>query len=415
MDHLQRDAGALVLPALRCQMGDWVYYSTALTMCDIADRVSLAGEIHESKTLFDLIQREITDRSDAIAAYLIEREQRLFNAIVVAVYGGSPQWREVDLGDVDLPANFRDGVLGLLSLSGEERLFALDGQHRVMGIRAALQAKPELSEEDVAVIFIAHSNDAEGKERTRRLFTTLNRYAKPVNKAEIIALDEDDVVAIVVRRLLDNHRLFKDKVSTRKQKPIPRTDQANLTTIIALYDAVDTLIREQPGWLDYKKKRPSDEEVEEVYLRVCGIWDGFLASIPELRQVADANPSDDLVAGFRNQTGGHLLFRPVGLDTACKALRHLNDTGVEWPQAVERLARIPLEISEPPWAQLLWDPINGRVISSGEHAKAAYKVMIFGIGGDLDTVRSSEAELRKELSGLTGADPGQIALPVWTH
>lgn len=45
-------------------------------------------------------------------------------------------------------------------------------------------------------------------QRSRRLFSTLNRYAKPVSMRDIIALDEDDVVAIASRDLIDTHPLF---------------------------------------------------------------------------------------------------------------------------------------------------------------------------------------------------------------
>ena len=48
-------------------------------------------------------------------------------------------------------------------------------------------------------------------ERTRRLFTTLNRYAKPVKKSEIIALDEDDIIAIITRELVEKYPLFREK------------------------------------------------------------------------------------------------------------------------------------------------------------------------------------------------------------
>ena len=49
----------LLLPALKAHMGDWVYYLTRLTMRDITDRVSFAQELHESRSLNDLIQREL--------------------------------------------------------------------------------------------------------------------------------------------------------------------------------------------------------------------------------------------------------------------------------------------------------------------------------------------------------------------
>ena len=52
--------------------------------------------------------------------------------------------------------------------------------------------------DEVSVIFVAHEATSQGLERTRRLFTTLNKTDRPVSKGDIIALDEDDVVAICV-------------------------------------------------------------------------------------------------------------------------------------------------------------------------------------------------------------------------
>jgi DNA sulfur modification protein DndB len=57
----QKSTKMLQVPALRAKMGDWVYYAAFLTMGDIADRVSLADEIHKHKGLRDLIQRQVDD------------------------------------------------------------------------------------------------------------------------------------------------------------------------------------------------------------------------------------------------------------------------------------------------------------------------------------------------------------------
>ena len=121
-------------------------------------------------------------------------------------YGGSPDWYELDirtnhLFDAEALPRELDGVLGFLRLDGTETLFAIDGQHRVEGIKQALQENAELKREEVSIIFVAHRNDPSGMERTRRLFTTLNRYAKPVSKSEIVALDEDDILAIITREI----------------------------------------------------------------------------------------------------------------------------------------------------------------------------------------------------------------------
>ena len=114
---------------------------------------------------------------------------------MVGIYGGTPDWFPVDVEEVGelQPLNLSERSresLGILQLSGDEKLFAVDGQHRVEGIKIALENAPHLADEELTVLFVGHSQTPEGTSRTRRLFTTLNKYAKPVTPDEIIALDE---------------------------------------------------------------------------------------------------------------------------------------------------------------------------------------------------------------------------------
>src|SRR5262245_34614353 len=125
--------GQLVIPALRAKMGDWTYYVTILKMRDIAKRVKVAEEIHPNKALSELIQRILeTGHSEEIRDYLLMDDQRLFNAMVIGVYGGQPQWFELEirhnylLESVELP-EYLERSIGILILSGTEDLFAIDG------------------------------------------------------------------------------------------------------------------------------------------------------------------------------------------------------------------------------------------------------------------------------------------------
>ena len=59
-------------------------------------------------------------------------------------------------------------------------------------VQADVAVCADLGDDEVSVIFVSHRDDAAGMRRTRALFTTLNKTAKPVNKSEIIALDESD-------------------------------------------------------------------------------------------------------------------------------------------------------------------------------------------------------------------------------
>ena len=403
-------------------MGDWIYYITFLRLRDIAERVSLAQDLHTSQTLKDLIQREV-DRSvhsQAITRYLMYQDQRLFNALVIAVYEGAPRWAELKIDDTaksglgELPA-YMKGALGVLAFTGAEKLFAVDGQHRVVGIQKAVAAKDELGDEEVCVIFVGHSNDRSGLQRTRRLFTTLNRYAKPVNKMELIALDEDDAIAIVTRRLLENYTLLANFTSIKKGKSMLASDRKNLTTILTIYDVLDRYLNHL--WKDrrdFKKQRPSDRELGSIYKQSVELWDVLISVFPPLRELADSSPEEEVSFTYRNRsTGGHLLFRPVGLNMVVTAIRHLMDLGDGLSRAAQKVAAAPMDLSAPPWPGLLWDSANHRMMVSSENQKVATRLLLHGVGGDLTSFRTTPGALREEWAGIIGSPASTIKLPVW--
>ena len=122
--------------ALRENSGDWIYYLTSLTYKEVAEFVKkIDDELHASKTLSEMIQRSLTDNVEKIAKYIESQPEHFFNALVLAVYDGEPQWREIKL-------DYGDGEtyeLGVLEFSGKEKIFPVDGQHRVEGIKEVLK------------------------------------------------------------------------------------------------------------------------------------------------------------------------------------------------------------------------------------------------------------------------------------
>ncbi len=171
----------LLLPALRGRIGDWAYYVCLMDLREVASRVRFARELHRSDRLSDIIQRGMSDHAGRIAQYLLVQQQRFLNSLVVAVYGGEPQFQEMSVRQT-VPSTMGkvpelvEMNMGVLVLRGDERLMALDGQHRVRGIQLALESKPALGDEQVGVIFLGHASGTAGLQRTRRLFTTLNAY-----------------------------------------------------------------------------------------------------------------------------------------------------------------------------------------------------------------------------------------------
>ena len=414
------DSNELKVPGLCGHMGNWVYYTTFMRMRDVADRISLATIIHQNTALDELIQREVeSSHSDSIRDYLLHQKERFFNALVIGVYGSAPKWAELSVADKhrvgfgDIP-EYIEGALGILVFDGSEKLFAIDGQHRVVGIRKALAEKPELGSEELSVIFVGHRTDRAGTERTRRLFTTLNRYAKPVNKMQIIALDEDDLVAITTRRLLNQHILFKNWTSKKKGKSISNNDRQSFTTIITVYDTMDRYLpANRRGWTKLKRFRPSDAVLNTYLNRAVQVWDGLLQHFQPLRELASSKANEEVASRYRNRDGGHLLFRPVGLSMLINAIKLFEDENIQLGTILRKIAKVPMALNGEPWVGLLWDPANRRMIGTQENQRAALRVLFHGLGGNLSKLRSSIPNLKTELAGILGRQPDQIVLPRW--
>ena len=244
----------IYLPSLRGIFGDWVYYSSLIKISELSKRVNFADELHKNKELSKLIQRKLkTSRGNEISEYLQSEDERFMNSLVIAVYGGSPCWYPADLEpnnpDINKSSLSEDALntLGFLKLEGTEKLFALDGQHRLAGIKKLMEqmegkSDSEILNDEVSIILVAHENTDKGIERTRRLFTVLNKKAIAISKGEIIALDENDVMAITCRRLLEKSDKFDDKkIAIKTTNNLASSDEYALTSLGSLYDLLDIL------------------------------------------------------------------------------------------------------------------------------------------------------------------------------
>ena len=95
------------------------------------------------------------------------------------------------------------------------------------------------------VLLVSHYDTPEGREKTQRLFTNINRNAQKTTSAEDIALDVDDGFAIITRKLLNEHtwlssegvvRVFvkpptEDGAYTLASNTVPKTDPHAWTTM----------------------------------------------------------------------------------------------------------------------------------------------------------------------------------------
>lgn len=364
----------LYLPSLRGTVGDWIYYVCIMKLSDIAERASFAEIIHKNTNLSDLIQRKLKEgRGKEIKEYLLKNKERFFNSMIIAVYGGDPEWYE--LGEIssklvavdDIPKNVINSM-GILSFSGTENLYALDGQHRLAGIKQAIIERPQLGEEEISVVFVAHKKTKVGLQRSRRLFTILNKTARPVSKGETIALDEDDTMAIITRRLIEENKYFSsDRISYQKGNNISATNITSLTTIENLYDLLEILFRKiifHAEKTTLIRNRLPDADLDAYYTETCTFFDNLFKTIEPLKEYSKENYKE-AVAKYRTKHGGSIYYRPLGLSIMISVIAKLNKK-YTWEESVNLISKLPHNLQEEPYKGVIWHPSKGTIITKGK-------------------------------------------------
>ena len=246
-------------------------------------------------------------------------------------------------------------------------MFTIDGQHRVEGIKIALKEHSELGTEMLPVILVAHLPTDPGFERTRRLFSTLNRYAVKVSTGDIVLLNEDDGYAITTRKLVRDHWGLSGVNDPEDHDPLwlvvpaaavqlPPGNVHSLTTIVSLYNQVLTFYPARgTRRTGLKTTRPEPDVLEDIYEHASRYWDALAEYCEPIRETFDSVPGDGTVARYRGDFGGHLLFRPAGQAAFCEAVRVMMFRRVDLREAVYKLCQVSLDLDAKPWRGVLWD------------------------------------------------------------
>ena len=445
-----------IYPAMRARMGDWQYYMVRMKMREIARKVQLAQDIYEDRTIRDAVQRALGEKraKAEIAGYLARRPDRFFSSIVVAAMEGEPSWHPVEMDTSTVPKIFassssmRDSF-GVLSFGDEPKYYALDGQHRVAAIKLLINRQagiePPLGFDDdflsVIVILREEHNVPEGEwmRRYRRLFSSLNQHAKPTDRDTNIVMDEDDLFAIVTRRLITDHEFFQApglerepfKVLTKGKNL--KAGTSYFTTLQTLYAINATLLttarRRMSGWHhderssgDLNKRiRPDEEYIDAYYEELSNYWNAILEVLPDLRRQPSEMRNHCIPGGDSGQYRNHLLFWPIGQDLFAKVVRSLLDNAQIGDDAdvsslkteLRPLAEVPWDLHHAPWRYLLLvpktpDEESWRMRSEDrkEALEHAYHLLLWVVG--LEPLDEEEREeLRAKWENLLHRPPSE--------
>ena len=162
-------------PAIRGQFGEKEYYITTMKAQHAVDRIKPPNELFEvsAKALDQRMQRELskTKRVVDMAGYL-GQSYRFYGPLIIALKGGNPEFVPLQMSEPTNLVPLEEFTIGVLRFSGTEDYFVLDGQHRLASIRRAIEnGNDAVKEDEVSLVIVRHTDNQQGVEQTRRLFT----------------------------------------------------------------------------------------------------------------------------------------------------------------------------------------------------------------------------------------------------
>ncbi len=266
----------LTFPVIRGLQAHREYYVAMWTLrmlrqISIFDEDELPPELRAQRTLNRARIPEISD-------YILENpDDYVFSAITVSI--------DSQVSFEPLPGQDK---LGLLRVPMDARFIINDGQHRRAAIIEALNQRPELAHETIAVVFFLDI----GLERCQQMFADLNRYAIRPSRSLGLLYDHRNDKARLAKLVVMKSEIFRDIVDMEKSSLAKRSRK--LFTLSAFYNACADLVagmatgnlsddaalaREYweavaehiPAWTQVMKGEMAASEVREGYIHSHGI------------------------------------------------------------------------------------------------------------------------------------------------
>lgn len=389
---------------IRAQQGTTPYYIAKMPAGQLIDLVGFAKEMPEwdSMTADEKMQREIDVNRvvTELVPYIVEDIDRFFGCLIVDIYQGFDEMIFESVGDVipNLPAAYKIPLqdMGFLTFPGNERLIALDGQHRLLSLKIAIKGEtgipqtptkkkvqswnalkphPELAGEEISVIFVEHTDNI----KIRKIFNKVNRYARQTSRSDNIITSDDDIFAVIARKLIsDGEPLASikgiDLVNWKNNTLSTRSK--NLTTLSALYTIAETLLKDDR----YSSKiMPSPDKVENAYNVVANFWKLSLNGIEAFKQYISLTEADKTVSDLRKK---NLLLKPVTQMAIAHTAHMAQIKGISWKNIIERLNKIDWSFDNELWFNILIIPsANKKMITGKEAIRAAGMVISYMVMG----------------------------------
>ncbi|BAZ41311.1 hypothetical protein NIES4101_72750 [Calothrix sp. NIES-4101] len=463
------------LPVQKTEMGGTEAYVGSVTLEWFASRVNFASclpmlqnkynsdtdNVEIDADSIDEIQQRPLDwtRQAALVQYLASRKHHKFPPVLVVINQPwvdnlqAPEW-DSEGKAIKSSSNFTvidtNGTIGFLDISHENiTIYALDGQHRLMGIQGLIELLnfgkiqrykkdktpaeatitvddlidqyqvssaylQKLTQEKIGIEFIsavaAGETREEARRRVRSIFVHVNLMAVALTKGQLAQLDEDDGFSIIARKIAVTHPLFAQKQNCKPRINWNSATVTNKSTVLTTLQALKEMSERYLGqkFLHWKQEkglismRPENEELAEGIAEFQKLFD-YLANLPSYQILEDEGTPALRRFSFEKDGGeGNMLFRPVGQVALVQALGILVfRKGISLDKIFKKLRKFDkqggfsnIELPNSIFYGVLYDPNRKRILVAGKDLAA--KLVIYILGGIKDSMEI--AELRKDLA-----------------
>lgn len=411
------------------------YYLMSLKASELVNLVKEPKNMPgwDDEKIEEIYQRKINYARvrNQIAPYLANnKDSRFFGSLIVAAFNFDDTVEFTPLNDISAvsvsklrPDEKEAGSkIGMLTLHGGVMMAPLDGQHRLKALEFAMLGKdqagrdipgisvdPDLANEDISVILLPYQ-----PESARRIFTSVNRYARRPTASETYVTDDDDLFAVLARRVTNEvigGRLVK------YTQPTLRPKDGEFTTLSIVHACCKAIVEHSfsPKMVDEAKRQDFSTEIAKACGQaVLNVWNRLLAEIEVFRD-ATGDRSEQGDARRIEIRRNNLLGKPVPQECLVSAFLALTEgtTKMPWKDACENLNALPWEMTEQNvggvWQRVLWSGgTDGKIITKNRLISSR---IVTYMAGEILTSDGEEALLKDYRSLFPEAERANKALP----
>lgn len=301
-----------------------------LRQISIFDEDELPPELRAQRTLNKA-------RIPEICGYILDNpDDYVFSALTVSI--------DSDVAFEPLPGQDK---LGLLKVPMDARFIINDGQHRRASIIEALEQRPDLGHETIAVVFFLDI----GLERCQQMFADLNRHAIRPSRSLGLLYDHRNDKARLAKLVVMKSDVFRDMVDMEKSSLAKRSRK--LFTLSAFHNACADLVEGM-----------ATGNIDEDADFARNFWEAVETHFPAWAQVRENRlPASEVREGYIHSHG--IALQALGKAGNTLLKRHPRD----WRQRLTELERID-------WSRRNAQVWEGRALIGGKVSKVTTNVIL---------------------------------------